>query len=88
MSNDEPWIRRIDRILQKAKKRGSGLRGCLNDKQMRSMAGQPAKSPNPLDHYRPIELCRWCEAPEVNDAVTALAFEVVGTNALFHLRTL
>ena len=71
----------MHRILHEAKKRGSGPLGCLNDQQMRRMAGQPAKTPNPLDHYRPIELCRWCEAPEVNDAVTALGFELVGTKA-------
>ena len=79
--NDQPRVRRMLRIHHEAKKRDRRRRGPLNDRQIRRMAGQPAKNPNRLDHYRPIELCRWCEAPEVNNAVTTLVFEVLRTRA-------
>ena len=45
------------------------------------MIGQPGVGSNLLDYYRPIDLCRWSEAPAVSAAVDELAFEVLGTRA-------
>ncbi len=71
----------MPKVLDGAKKRRSRPRGASLNRQIQRVVGQPTKARNPLDHYRPIDFCRWSEAPAVSDAVDELVFEVRGTKA-------
>ena len=71
----------MPKVRDEAGKRGRSPRGASSIKQIRKLSGQPTKARNPLDHYRPIELGRWCEAPEVGAAVAVLVRELRGTKA-------